>query len=81
MSICIIIYSLWLRSLEVAERQEWPRNALKFTETLLNSLKVVCSSPTGPMAPLFESIHILNEMVILYENYKIPITHSKFTQV
>ena len=33
------------------------------------------------MAPLFDSIQDLNEMVVLYENYKIPITFSKFTQV
>ncbi len=69
------------RSFEVSERQEWPRNALKFTDTLLSSLKKVSDSPDGPMAPLFDSIHILNEMVVLYENYKIPITFSKFTQV
>lgn len=70
-----------LSSLEVAERQEWPRNALKFTETLLTSLRKVSDSPDGPMAPLFDAIHILNEMVVLYESYKIPITFSKFTQV
>ena len=68
-------------SFEVTERQEWPRNALKFNETLLNALKVVSDSPDGPLAPLFESIHVYNEMVVLYENYKIPITFSKFTQV
>ncbi|EFX79172.1 hypothetical protein DAPPUDRAFT_304960 [Daphnia pulex] len=64
-------------SFESTERQEWPRNALKFADILLTSLKKVSD---GPMAPLFDSIQDLKEMVVLYENYKIPITFSKFTQ-
>ena len=78
-TVCIQLYRC--SSFEVTERQEWPRNALKFADTLLSSLKKVNDSPDGPMTPLFDSIQDLNEMVVLYENYKIPVTFSKFTQV
>lgn len=71
----------YLSSLEMSERGSWPRNALNFTSMLLDSLKVVDSSPDGQMAQLFDSIHIFEEMATLYEKYKIPITFSKFTQV
>ena len=33
------------------------------------------------MSPLIESIEIFKEMVVLYEQYKIPITFSKYAQV
>lgn len=78
---CLPVILSRCSSFESTERQEWPRNALKFTDILLTSLKKVSDSPDGPMAPLFDSIQDLKEMVVLYENYKIPITFSKFTQV
>lgn len=67
--------------MKVVERQEWPRNALKFADTLLSSLKKVSDSADGPMTPLVDSIQDLNDMVVLHEKYKIPITFSKFRQV
>ncbi|KAK4002762.1 hypothetical protein OUZ56_004564 [Daphnia magna] len=67
-------------SLEIAEREEWPQNALKFADTLLSSLKKVTKSSDGLMTPLFDCIQDLDEIVVLYEKYKIPITFSKFTQ-
>ena len=75
----------WITSkaaaLETTEKDEWPRNALKFSEALLHSLKEVATSDSdGPLALLYESIEVLNELVVLYENYKIPITYNKITQ-
>lgn len=69
-------------TLETTERPGWPRNALKFCETLLQSLKVVIKGDAEvSLALLLESINILKEMTVLIETYKIPITYSKFTQV
>ena len=70
------------RSFESDERDKWPRNALTFTSALSDSLKsVVSRSTVEAMSPLLESIEIFKEMVVLYEQYKIPITFGKYAQV
>ena len=68
-------------SFESSERHDWPLNALKFTEDLLRSLNSVSSQADGPLYPLCDSIGVFKELVTLYENYKMPITYIKFTQV
>lgn len=70
-----------IRSFESTEREQWPNNALKFTEVLLQSLKDISADPQGPFKPLFELTYVLKELVALRQKYKITITYSKFTQV